>query len=67
MAGVTLLVLSHMPPSPPGDVLVTKCLRLFVPMMAGAIVYGGLAGALRIPEMDLLLSILRRKLTRRHE
>lgn len=63
MAAVTLLVLSHMPPSPSGDVLAIKCLRLLVPMVAGALVYGVLAGALRIPEMELLLSILRRKLS----
>jgi putative peptidoglycan lipid II flippase len=67
MAGITMLVLGHMPPSPPGDALGMKLLRLLLPMAVGIAVYSVLAAALRIPEMDLLLGLLRRKLTRRHQ
>lgn len=64
MAGMTLLVLRAMPPSPDDARLGLKLVRLLVPMAGGATTYFVLAAALRIPEMQLFFSLIRRKFFR---
>jgi len=62
MVGICLAALRALPPSPPGDLLAVKALRVAVPLLAGGLAYFGAAAAVGVAEMDLLLDALRRRL-----
>ena len=64
MVLVCLVVLSLLPPAPAADDLAVKAARALVPVAAGGVAYLAAAALLRVPEMALLTSALRRRLRR---
>jgi len=64
MAGVVAAVLQMVPPAPQKDVLTVKALRLLAPMTAGLVAFFGVAAALQVREMRLLIGALARRLRR---
>jgi peptidoglycan biosynthesis protein MviN/MurJ (putative lipid II flippase) len=65
MAGVVAAVLQMVPPAPQKDVLTVKALRLLAPMTAGLVAFFGVAAALQVREMHLLIDAMARRLRHR--